>query len=139
MSGVFGSNAMNVDRATELNTVLIEKCPRCAQEMRNWPRSLTRCAKCGYEWTMKEPVARTPKTQLQGIKEALDAAATALPVLFTICSKIGLKEGAMAADEILGSIQWAQKELAHMMTADQTTARRCGCNPVDSVTMKEER
>ena len=130
---------MNVDRTKEPTPVLIENCPRCGQEMRNWPRSITRCAKCGYEWAMKEPVARTSKTQLQGVKEAVDAAATALPVLFTMCSKIGLKEGAMAADEILGSIQWAQKELAHMMTADQTTARRCGCNPVDSVTMKEER
>src|SRR6185312_1395306 len=62
------------------------------------------------------------KTQLQGIKEAVDAAATALPVLFTMCSKVGLRAGAMAADEILGSIQWAQKELAHMMTADETKA-----------------
>jgi hypothetical protein len=62
----------------------------------------------------------TSKTQLQGIKEAVDAAAIALPVLFTMCSTAGLKPGAMAADEILGSVKWAQKELAHMMTADET-------------------
>jgi len=57
------------------------------------------------------------REELIGIKQAVDAAAIALPVLFTMCSKVGLREGAMAADEILGSVKFAQKQLAHALEA----------------------
>jgi hypothetical protein len=45
---------------------------------------------------------------------SLRGAATALPVLFTMCSKLGFREGATVADEINAGVQTAMKELAHM-------------------------
>lgn len=62
------------------------------------------------------PTSKDRTPQLEAIKQALDAAAIALPVLFTMCSAAKLRAGAMAADEILGSVKFAQKEMAHLLS-----------------------
>lgn len=48
------------------------------------------------------------------IDTALQGAANALPVLFTMLTKVGLREGAMVADEINGNVLCAIKQLAHV-------------------------
>lgn len=53
--------------------------------------------------------------ELELLRIALDGAAKAVPVLFTILANAGLREGAMVADEINANIMTARKELAHLM------------------------
>lgn len=70
--------------------------------------------------------SKNQSSQLEAIRQALDAAAIALPVLFNMCTAANLRAGAMAADEILGSVKYAQKEMAHLLSgatsAPETTA-----------------
>ncbi len=53
---------------------------------------------------------------LEWIRISIDGAATALPVLFTMCTKVGLREGATVADEINGDIITAKRELARILS-----------------------
>jgi hypothetical protein len=62
-----------------------------------------------------------PTTSLEWIAHALNDAATALPVLFTMLTKIGARDGAMVADEILGHVKCAQKECARLVEAERRT------------------
>lgn len=70
--------------------------------------------------TSKEKVL--PKTELEWIAHALNDAAVALPVLFTMLAKIGAREGAMVADEILGHVKCAQKQCGHLVEAERRAA-----------------
>ena len=56
---------------------------------------------------------------LHFIASTLRDAETALKVLFTMCTKAGLKEGAMVADEILGNVRTAIKHCM-LLTSDIT-------------------
>lgn len=61
------------------------------------------------------------------IDTALQGAANALPVLFTMLTKAGLREGAMVADEINGNVLCAIKQLAHgRRPALKTSAPQAG-------------
>lgn len=90
-----------------------------------------KCDKCGEAYTPDNPVHMCfgprsskdrvlPKTDLEWIAYALNDAATALPVLFTMLTKIGARDGAMVADEILGHVKSAQKNCSHLIERERT-------------------
>lgn len=53
------------------------------------------------------------------VHTALDDAAKALPVLFDMCAAAGLRQGAVVADEILGNVNAARKQLTHTKKLEQ--------------------
>lgn len=53
--------------------------------------------------------------ELEWLRIALDGAGKAVPVLFTMLVKAGLKEGAMVADEINANVITANRELARIL------------------------
>jgi hypothetical protein len=77
--------------------------------------------------TSKERVL--PKTELEWIAYALNDAAVALPVLFTMLAKIGAREGAMVADEILGHVKCAQKQCSHLVEAERRASHEPRTEP----------
>lgn len=91
-------------------------------------KSATDCSKPPQGWRCTRgaghggPCAALPTTELEWISYALNDAATALPVLFTMLAKIGAREGAMVADEILGHVKTAQKQCAHLLEAQHRAA-----------------
>ena len=56
------------------------------------------------------------QADLEWLRIALDGAGNALPVLFTMLTKIGCREGAVVADEINANIITARKELSHLFS-----------------------
>lgn len=54
--------------------------------------------------------------ELEWLRIALSGAANAMPVLFTMLAKAGLREGAMVADEINANIITANRELQHILS-----------------------
>lgn len=86
--------------------------------------------------TSKEKVL--PKTELEWIAHALNDAAVALPVLFTMLAKIGAREGAMVADEILGHVKCAQKQCGHLVEAERRAAHE-PCDLQNSSAIDAER
>jgi hypothetical protein len=64
-----------------------------------------------------------PTTELEWIAQALEDADKALAVLFTMCSKQKLMQGAVVADEIRADVQSAMKNVAHLRAAVEPLAR----------------
>lgn len=62
---------------------------------------------------LKRQQSETTELHWPLIDTALSGAAKALPVLFTMLTKAGLREGAMVADEINGNVLCAIKQLSH--------------------------
>jgi hypothetical protein len=54
--------------------------------------------------------------ELEWLRISLAGAATALPVLFTMLTKAGLREGATVADEINANVITANRELQHILS-----------------------
>ena len=53
--------------------------------------------------------------ELEWLRISLDGASKALPVLFTMLAKAGLREGAMVADQINADIITANRELQRIL------------------------
>jgi hypothetical protein len=62
-----------------------------------------------------EPEFKVTPAELEWLRIALDGAGKAVPVLFTMLSKAGMKEGAMVADEINANIITANRELQRIL------------------------
>lgn len=63
------------------------------------------------------------------IDQALKGAATALPVLFTMCTKLGFREGATVADEINANVLTAIKQFGHIRAALSPQAEKLEKEP----------
>lgn len=83
----------------------------CADERDLW---IARARAAEAALLAKDPRIVTPG-ELEWLRIALDGAGKAVPVLFTMLAKVGLKEGAMVADEINANIITANRELARIL------------------------
>lgn len=61
------------------------------------------------------PKFEVTPAELEWLRIALGGAANAMPVLFTMLTKAGLREGAMVADEINANIITANRELQRIL------------------------
>lgn len=67
------------------------------------------------------PAKGQPPDDLDFLRIALDGASKALPVLFTMLTTAGLREGATVADEINGNIRSARKRLGSLLEKSSET------------------
>jgi hypothetical protein len=67
-----------------------------------------------------------PTTDLEWIAHVLKDADAALAVLFTMLAKVGLRDGAMVADEIAANVKTARKLCGHLSASALEPCERCG-------------
>lgn len=89
-------------------SVLVGYLRQCADELES-ARSNATGASLGRDNRIVTPA------ELEWLRIALDGAGKALPVLFTMLTKAGLREGAMVADEINANVVTANRELARIL------------------------
>lgn len=83
----------------------------CGVEPNTPPCAALQNAEDAWQWR-DEPISAA---SLEWLRIALDGAGKAVPVLFTMLAKAGLKEGAMVADEINANVITANRELARII------------------------